>query len=107
RRRRGTRSPAHEGTGRAGALAAAVAAARRVARTGPLECPGRRRDAVDRAVAAAGPVDDHQDHAAHPAPERPGGQHFMSSPTPWAGPVWPALSRGPGVTVRAAARSGR
>src|SRR6266705_1454604 len=74
-RYRGTRGVAREGAGRAGAPAAVVAAARPVARARPVERREPRRDAGDLEVAARGPVDDRRDHAAQPAPERPGDGH--------------------------------
>jgi|GEM_PF-43912 len=63
---------------RAGAPTAAVEVARPVARAGPVERRESRRDAGDREVAAPGPVDDRRDHAAQPAPERPGDDHPMT-----------------------------
>ena len=47
-------------------------------RAGPVASPRRRTDAGDREIAAPGPLDDHRDHAAHPAPERPGGDRLIS-----------------------------
>src|SRR6266705_3316316 len=77
-RYRGARGVAREGAGRAGAPAAVVAAARPVARARPVERREPRRDAGDLEVAARGPVDDRRDHAAQPAPERPGDDHPMT-----------------------------
>src|SRR6476469_5127177 len=77
-RYRGARGAARGGAGRAGAPAAVVEAARPVARAGPVERREPRRDAGDLDVAAHGPVDDRRDHAAQPAPERPGDDHRMT-----------------------------
>jgi len=64
-----------QGAGRAGASAAVVAAARPFARAGPVERRESRRDAGVLEVAAHGSVDDRRDHAAQPAPKRPGDDH--------------------------------
>ena len=48
------------------------------ARAGPVERREPRRDAGDLEVAAHGSVDDRRDHAAQPAPERPGDDHRMT-----------------------------
>src|ERR1700742_709032 len=77
-RYRGARGAARGGAGRAGAPAAVVEAARPVARAGPVQRREPRRDAGDLDVAAHGPVDDRRDHAAQPAPERPGDDHRMT-----------------------------
>src|SRR5580693_7034842 len=77
-RHRGARGAAREGAGRAAAPAAAVEAARPVACAGPVERRKPRRAVGDLEVAAHGPVDDRRDHAAQPAPERPGDGHPMS-----------------------------
>src|SRR6201995_94554 len=74
-RYRGARGAARGGAGRAGAPAAVVEAARPVARAGPVERREPRRNEGDLDVAAHGPVDDRRDHAAQPAPERPGDDH--------------------------------
>src|SRR5580693_6536921 len=74
----GARGAAHEGASRAGASAAAVEAARPFARTGSVERREPRRDAGDLEVAAYGSVDDRRDHAAQPAPERPGAHRRMT-----------------------------
>jgi muconolactone delta-isomerase len=48
-------------------------------RAGPVARPGRRRDAGDLEVAAAGCLDDCGDHAAQPAPRRPGAHQDLTT----------------------------
>src|SRR5258706_317588 len=52
-----------------------LAAAGPFARAGPVERRESRRDAGVLEVAAHGSVDDRRDHAAQPAPKRPGDDH--------------------------------
>ena len=71
----GARGRTRVRAGRAGTPAAAVGAAGPGALAGPLASPGPGRDAGDPEIAPAGGLDDRADHAAHPAPQRPGGSH--------------------------------
>ena len=76
---RGARGATHAGAGQAGAPATAVDAVRPGPRAGPVAGPRYRRDAGDLGVAAAGCLDERADHAAHPAPQRPGAHQLLTT----------------------------